>query len=41
LIGTERAGLPQQLIHQRGLAVINVRNDGDIADFIHGGFSQL
>ncbi len=35
LIGPKCAGLPQQLIDQRCLAVINVRNDGDITDFIH------
>src|SRR5205823_4040533 len=28
-------GLSQQLVHKRRLAVINVRNDGDITDFIH------
>jgi hypothetical protein len=27
--------LPQQLIDQRSLAVIDVRNDSDITDFIH------
>jgi hypothetical protein len=27
--------LAQQLIDQRRLAVIDVRNDGDITDFIH------
>ena len=35
LIGAEGAGLPQQLIDQRGLAVIDVRNDGDVADLVH------
>ena len=35
LIGAKRARLAQQLIDQRGLAVIDVRNDGDITDFIH------
>ena len=35
LIRAEGAGLPQQLINERGLAVIDVRNDGDVADFIH------
>src|SRR5205823_5740895 len=35
LIGAKRARLPQQLIDQRRLAVIDVRNDGDVADFIH------
>jgi hypothetical protein len=27
--------LPQQLIDQRGLAVVDVRNDGDITKLIH------
>ena len=36
LIGTEGAGLPQQLIDERGLAVIDVRNDGDVTNLIHG-----
>jgi hypothetical protein len=31
------ARLAQQLIDQRGLAVINVRNDGDVTDLFHGG----
>src|SRR5206468_2653920 len=35
LIGAKRARLAQQLIDQRSLAVIDVRNDGDITDFIH------
>ena len=35
LIGAKRARLPQQLIDQRRLAVIDVRNDGDITDLIH------
>ena len=35
LIGTESARLTQQLIDQRRLAVIDVRNDGDVTDLIH------
>ncbi len=31
-IGAERAGLAQHGVDQRGLAVVNVRDDGDIAD---------
>ena len=31
LIFAEGAGLPQQLVHQRGFAVVNVGNDGDVA----------
>jgi CheY-like chemotaxis protein len=30
----ERAGLAQQLIHERGLAMIDVRDDGDVAKFL-------
>jgi len=36
LIGTEGAGLAQQLIDEGGLPVIDVGDDGDVADFIHG-----
>ena len=35
LIGAKRPRLAQQLIHKRRLAVIDVRNDGDITDLIH------
>ena len=35
LIGAERPRLPQELIDQRCLAVVNVRNDGNVTDFIH------
>src|SRR6266566_2110630 len=35
LIGAKGPRLPQQLIDQRSLAVIDVRNDRDITDFIH------
>ncbi len=31
LVFTESAGLPQQLVNQRGFAVVNVGNDGDVA----------
>ena len=31
LIFTENAALVQQLIHERGLAVVNVRNDCDVS----------
>ena len=33
----ERAGLAQQLIDERGLAVIDVRDDGDVAKFLSHG----
>ena len=32
LVGAERAALLEQLVHQRGLAVVNVRNDGNVSD---------
>ena len=35
LVGAEGAGLAQQLIDQRGLAVVDMRDDRDVAD-IHG-----
>ena len=35
LIGPEGARLPQQLIHERGLPVVDVSDDGDIADMFH------
>ena len=35
LVGAESSGLTQQLIDKRGLAVIDVRNNGDVTNFIH------
>ena len=35
LVGTKGAGLPQQLIDESGLAVIDVRNNGDVTNLIH------
>ena len=35
LVGAEGAGLLEQTIHERGLAVVNVRDDGDISDVLH------
>ena len=32
LVGAEDAGLPQHGVHQGGLAVVDVRDDGDVAD---------
>ena len=32
LVGPEGTGLAQQLVHQRGLAVVHVRDDRDVAD---------
>ena len=34
LVVTKRAALPQQLIHERGLAVVHVRNNCDISNFV-------
>jgi hypothetical protein len=39
LIGAKRPRLAQQLIDQSSLAMIDVRNDGDITNFIHWGKS--
>ena len=36
LVSGEGAGLTQQLIHERGLAVVNVGDDGDVADRANG-----
>src|SRR5207248_196268 len=36
LIGAEGAGLAQELIDERGLAVVDVRNDGDVTNLVHG-----
>jgi len=35
LVRAQSSGLPQQLIHERGLAVVDVRNDGDVTDLVH------
>jgi hypothetical protein len=32
----QRTGLPQHRVNQRGLAVVDVRDDGDVAE-IHAG----
>ncbi len=38
LVGGEGAGLLQELIHERGLAVVHVGDDGDVAQGAgHGG----
>ena len=34
LVFTVNAALLQQLVHQRGLAMVNVGNDGNITDFL-------
>ncbi len=36
LVLAERAGLAEELVDQRGLAVVNVGNDGDVAKRAHG-----
>ncbi len=41
LIGAKRPGLAQQLIDQGGLAVVDVRNDGDVTDLVHERSLQL
>src|SRR6185503_2066104 len=35
LVGAEGAGLFQEAIDERGLAVVDVGNDGDVADVLH------
>ena len=35
LIGAEGAGLFQETIHERGFAMINVRDDRDVSDVLH------
>jgi hypothetical protein len=35
LVGAERPGLFEQTIHERRLAVIDVGDDGDIANVLH------
>ncbi len=42
LVGAEGAGLAEQLIDERGLAVVDVGDDCDVADFVHEiGASKL
>ena len=42
LVGAKSAGLAQQLIDKGGLAVINVRNDGNVTNLVHGtGFLEV
>ena len=35
LVGAKGAGLFQETIHERGLAMINVRDDRDVSDVLH------
>jgi len=35
LVGAEGAGLLEQAVHERRLAVVNVRDDGDVPDMLH------
>ena len=42
LVGAESARLAQKLVHQRGFAVVDVGDDGDVANVFHGdGFAFL
>src|SRR6202012_416405 len=36
-VGPERAGLPQHRVDQRGLAVVDVRDDGDVTQVVTSG----
>jgi hypothetical protein len=35
LIGAKGAGLLEQTIHQRGLAMVDVRDDRDVSNVLH------
>ena len=35
LVGTEGAGLLEQAVHERRLAVVHVRDDGDVSNVLH------
>jgi hypothetical protein len=35
LIGAKRAGLLEQAVHKRRLAVVNVRDNGDVPNVLH------
>ena len=35
LVGAEGAGLFQEAVHERGLAMINVRDDRDVSNVLH------
>jgi hypothetical protein len=36
LVGPERAGLPEHRVDERGLAMVDVGDDGDVADVLAG-----
>src|SRR6185312_2687482 len=36
LVVAEGAGLPEEEVHERGLAVVDVRHDGDVAEVVSG-----
>jgi hypothetical protein len=41
LVVAERAGLAQQSVDKRGLAVVDVGDDGDVADgLVHGAKAE-
>src|SRR5262245_19740174 len=41
LVGAERAGLAQHGVYQRGLAMVDVRDDRDVADVLAKGHQYL
>ena len=41
LIGAEGAGLAQELVDERGLAVVDVGNDGNVTNLIHGAILEV
>ena len=40
LVGAERAGLPQHGVDERGLAVVDVGDDGDVAQVFTAGSAR-
>ena len=40
LVGAEGAGLAQQAVDERGFAVIDVGDDGNVSDLIHGNVDR-
>ncbi len=41
LVGAEGAGLLEQAVHERRLAVVNVRDDGDVSNVLHNFSNRI
>jgi hypothetical protein len=41
LVGAEGAGLLEQAVHERRLAVVHVRNDGDVPNVLHNFSNRI